>query len=109
MLGIVPPVTDIVCFHCQQAAEKYLQGFLAWHATPSTRVHDLAALLVQCSVLDSRMTSLQPLVIMLTDYAVDARYPGLPHSEPTERDALAARDAADKIRSLMRTALGLSV
>ena len=22
---------DTVCFHCQQAAEKYLKGFLAWH------------------------------------------------------------------------------
>jgi HEPN domain-containing protein len=97
MLGIVPPITDIVCFHCQQTAEKYLKGFLAWHATPLSRVHDLAELFMQCCVLDTRMASLQPLAIMLTDYAVDARYPGPPHSEPTEQDALAARNAAGEI------------
>jgi len=24
------PFTDIVCFHAQQAAEKYLKGYLVW-------------------------------------------------------------------------------
>ncbi len=28
MLGVSPAPTDVVCFHCQQAAEKYLKGFL---------------------------------------------------------------------------------
>jgi HEPN domain-containing protein len=45
MLAADEPPADLVCFHCQQGAEKYLKGFLAWHAVPFPRTHDLAALL----------------------------------------------------------------
>lgn len=107
MATIVPAPTDVVCFHCQQAAEKYLKGFLAWHATPPAKTHDLADLLAQCCIFDPRLVSLQGLAILLTDYAVDARYPVLPHSDPTEPETRAARDAAREIRFAVRTALGL--
>jgi hypothetical protein len=46
---------------------------------------------------------------MLTDYAVDVRYPGLPHSDPTDQETRAARDAAREIRYAVRMALGLPV
>ena len=39
--------SDTVCFHCQQAAEKYLKGFLAWRRVPFTKIHDLLELLKQ--------------------------------------------------------------
>jgi HEPN domain-containing protein len=109
MLNVAPPPTDVVCYHCQQAAEKYLKGFLAWHATAPDKVHDLAALLSQCCTFDARLVSLQPLAILLTDYAVDVRYPGLPHSDPSDQEALAARDAAREIRYAVRSALGLPI
>lgn len=51
MLSVVQPPTDVVCFHCQQAAEKHLKGLLTWHGTPPTRTHDLGDLLWQrCTV-----------------------------------------------------------
>jgi HEPN domain-containing protein len=107
MLGVASPPTDIVCFHCQQAAEKYLKGFLAWHATPPSRTHDLAALLTDCAALDARLASLLPLAVGLTDYAMDVRYPGLPHSDPGVAEARAALDAAREIRLAVRMSLGL--
>ena len=30
-LGASPPLLEDVVFHCQQAAEKALKGFLGWH------------------------------------------------------------------------------
>ena len=39
--------SDTVCFHCQQVAEKYLKGFLAWHQIPFAKIHDLLELLKQ--------------------------------------------------------------
>ena len=107
ILGAVNVPTDIVCFHCQQASEKYLKGFLSWHATPPARTHDLAALLVACTTLDPRLASLRPLAIHLTDYAVDVRYPGLPHSDPTVLEAREALNAAGEIRLAVRMSLGL--
>ena len=109
MLGVSPAPTDVVCFHCQQAAEKYLKGFLTWHTVAVPYTHDLAEILVQCSALDPRLASLQSLAVHLTDYAVDVRYPGLPHSEPSDPEARAALDAAREIRYAVRAALGLPV
>ncbi|MGD9893129.1 MAG: HEPN domain-containing protein [Dehalococcoidia bacterium] len=108
MLSITPPPTDVVCFHYQQVAEKYLKGFLAWHGTPLIKTHDLADLLTQCCVVEPRLVSLQPLAVLLTDYAVDVRYPGLPHSDPTDEETSAVRDAAREIRRAVRTGLSFS-
>ena len=47
---------DTVCFHCQQMAEKYLKGFLAWHAQPSGRTHDLEALIALCSTIRGELS-----------------------------------------------------
>jgi HEPN domain-containing protein len=107
MLSISPPPTDIVCFHCQQVAEKYLKGFLAWHGTPLVKTHDLADSLTQCCVVEPRLVSLQPLDVLLTDYAVDVRYPGLPHSDPSDQETRRARDAAREIPFAVRMSLGL--
>jgi HEPN domain-containing protein len=35
---------DTVCFHCQQAAEKYLKGLLTYLGIQAPRTHDLKAL-----------------------------------------------------------------
>ena len=43
-----PPDHDVVCFHCQQAAEKYLKAILEEGGLPIPKTHDvirLAALL----------------------------------------------------------------
>lgn len=33
-------LTDIICFHCQQCAEKYLKGLLVLHKIPFPKTHD---------------------------------------------------------------------
>ena len=62
-------------FHCQQAAEKALKAFLAWHRTFARR-HNLVALLNLCAEVKSDFTSLQAAAVALTPYAVAFRYPG---------------------------------
>ena len=36
---------DEVAFHCQQAVEKCLKGFLFWHGKPFKKTHDLLSLI----------------------------------------------------------------
>jgi HEPN domain-containing protein len=36
---------DTVCFHCQQAIEKYLKALLTLSGVPALRTHDLEKLL----------------------------------------------------------------
>ena len=35
---------SVICFHCQQAAEKYLKAFLVQRGLKPERTHDLAHL-----------------------------------------------------------------
>jgi len=39
------PLPDLVCFHCQQSAEKYLKSLLIFKKTPFPKTHDLLLLL----------------------------------------------------------------
>ena len=38
------PVPDLVCFHCHQAAEKFLKGYLVGENVPFPKTHDLTSL-----------------------------------------------------------------
>ena len=41
LAGETPPPRDIVCFHCQQAAEKYLKALLQESGLVVPKTHDL--------------------------------------------------------------------
>ncbi|MBI4723338.1 MAG: HEPN domain-containing protein [Candidatus Stahlbacteria bacterium] len=64
---------DIVCFHCQQAVEKYLKGFLIYHKTEFLRTHDIKYLLEKCAIIDKDFAYLE--IKELSSFAVEVRYP----------------------------------
>jgi HEPN domain-containing protein len=83
-----------VLFHCQQAAEKALKGFLAFHQTPFHKTHELGDLFPKTLAIDG---SLQPILDQaktLSDYAWRFRYPEAPY-EPDGAEALAALRKAE--------------
>jgi hypothetical protein len=45
LAGTGPQLNDLICFHCQQAAEKYLKAFLQELGLAIPRTHDLGDLL----------------------------------------------------------------
>jgi HEPN domain-containing protein len=96
-----------VCFHAQQAAEKYLKAVLITHGTPPPRIHDLPPLLELCAEAGVSLAHLEDDCIELTRYGVAPRYPGLP-GDVTEADGKEAVAAARRIRGAVRPLLGLS-
>lgn len=88
-LTAVPPFTADAVFHAQQACEKALKGFLAWHDTPFGKTHDLAALGRLCAEIDQALAPLLTRAARLTDYAWKYRYPGEPE-EPSREEAESA-------------------
>ena len=73
-----------LCFDAQQAVEKSLKALLLFHKIPFRFVHDIAELL---TVLEQNGLSLPEQIraaAELSDYAVEARYPGL--MEPVTED-----------------------
>jgi len=77
-----PPLCGVAAFHCQQAAEKLLKGFLVRGLVDFGKTHDLDRL--GRSVL-ARFPDLVPLVVPLrpwTLWSVAYRYPGEAGAEP---------------------------
>src|SRR5687767_5073808 len=71
-----PPLHDAVCFHCQQAAEKYLKAVLQELGLPIPYTHDLAHLVLLITPHQATMKPLRRKMANLSRYAVDYRYPG---------------------------------
>lgn len=55
LTAISPPLLDEAVFHCQQAAEKALKGFLAWNGRAFRRTHNLEEIGEQCLSVDSTL------------------------------------------------------
>ena len=52
------PVTDAICFHAQQCAEKYLKAYLVYNNKEIRKTHDIAELIKMCSEIDSEFNKL---------------------------------------------------
>jgi HEPN domain-containing protein len=95
-LAAIPPLIGDAVFHCQQAAEKALKAFLAWHDVPFRKTHDLAEIGQQCAVLDRSLESLCRRAEGLTTFAWIFRYPGELEEPPVE-DAVSALALAREV------------
>ena len=95
---------DMICFHCQQSAEKYLKALLQELGRVVPRTHDLEALLDLVRPDHPALGSLLRTLLILNPYAVEYRYPGL---SARKRQAVAALRPAEKVREAVRQRLGL--
>ncbi len=99
------PVWDDICFLCQQCGEKYLKAFLREHSINTPREHDLVVLFnLNPGLFPELGMHLQELAY-LSSLSVATRYPGVGTSQ---QDAEEAIEAAEVVRSIIRTKLGLS-
>lgn len=94
------PPLDIVCFHAQQCAEKYLKAYLVYHDIEFEKTHDLRKLALLCSKVEKEFLEILEMSRRLTDYAVDVRYPML-LEEPTVEEAKEAIEMAEKIKKFV--------
>jgi HEPN domain-containing protein len=98
------PLHDMVCFHCQQSAGKYLKARLEEAGISFPRTHDLESLLTLLLVIDPLWAALASGTRRLTPFGVLIRYPGNDASKAQARQALID---SKTIRSEARLALGL--
>ena len=91
-----PP--GVVCFPCQQAAEKYLKAFALLNNGPLRKIHDLDRLTKDCIALDAGFGDLILESAMLTKYYMPSRYPDDIPEDVSPEKARAAFDAAVRIK-----------
>lgn len=95
---------DLVCFHCQQCAEKYLKALLQEAGVRFPKTHVLTDLLGLTTPMNPKLSVLRPHLQVLEDYAVKFRYPGLYATAAQSRASLSAVRA---VRRVLRKLLGL--
>jgi HEPN domain-containing protein len=105
LLTMQSPPMDTICFHSQQAAEKYLKGFLAFHGEETPKIHDLEELISICKEIDSKFTDFYDIASELSGYAVEVRYPLEEDYEITFEEAQVASKNAKKIKEFVLTRL----
>jgi len=70
-----PTPDEIICFHCQQSAEKYLKAFLFSHDIEPEKTHNIKDLLRICQEYNTDFSTLSSEAFILTRYSVLPRYP----------------------------------
>jgi len=92
---------NAACFHAQQAAEKYLKGFLAHHDYHVRKIHDLELLLENCKKIDTSFADITVASRSLNRFYLETRYPGDFLEGFSKRDAEEAFKAASHIKEFV--------
>ncbi len=87
---------ETLCFHAQQAAEKSIKAVLVQKGIIFPYTHDLAKLITLVKTAGIPWPDELDEVADLSDYAVEARYPGL-SGEVTDEDYQRAVETAEHI------------
>lgn len=98
-------IFSAVCFHAQQAAEKSLKAFLAFHEQEVRKVHQLDVLIEYCKKIDSSFEELRDDAKVLNRFYVTTRYPAdVP--DFTKQDAQGALEAAKRMNTVVLKKIG---
>jgi HEPN domain-containing protein len=88
---------DTACFHAQQAAEKYLKGFLAFAGRPFPMTHNLEELEQRGAAVSPTPALMGIDLTQLTPYAIQLRYDS--SFWPDQATAQEAIDLAEQVRA----------
>jgi len=100
------PNYDAACFHAQQCAEKYLKARLQEAGVAFPPTHNLGALLTLLLPVEPTWSVYQNLLVVLSGYAVQYRYPGV---SANRADSVEALKHCNQIRDAVRRSLGLPI
>ena len=94
-----------ICFHFQQAAEKYLKAFIVAYDLEFEKIHNLIALVKICGKRDASLLSLMEQCEMLNTAYIDTRYPVHWPTDYSKEKAQKMQDAAGKIARTVKEIL----
>lgn len=100
LINMYPKPIEIICYHCQQSAEKYLKGYLIKNGNKIERTHDVVLLNNKCKAIDSSFDIIEDECIELVPYGVQVRYPY--QLDVTEEEMISAIECAEKIEKFIK-------
>ncbi|MDR0448283.1 MAG: HEPN domain-containing protein [Treponema sp.] len=88
---------EIICYHCSQAAEKYLKGYLAYVDVIAPKTHNLTLLLDLCIENHIEFKNIRTECGILNKFTNEIRYPY--RFEITDEDVLYSINAVEIIKN----------
>ncbi|MEW6041950.1 MAG: HEPN domain-containing protein [Elusimicrobiota bacterium] len=92
----------IICFHCQQAVEKYPKGFLLLNTDKYPKVHDLLELITLCQEINPQFINIKESSVILTPYYIESRYIAMTSETYTKQDSEKAMDISLSIITFIK-------
>ena len=87
--------TEIICYLCAQAAEKYLKGYLVYQGHKIENTHNLPYLNMNCATYDPQFEAIKTECGILNKFNNNIRYPdGL---ETNDHDVTLSLKTVEKI------------
>ena len=93
-----------ICVLCHDSVKKYLKAFLIAQGKRPDRIHDLLALLNECSQIDTTLDAISTQCGILNDYYIPLKYPSH-YPEITQDQAEEAFTAAGLVRDAIEKRL----
>jgi HEPN domain-containing protein len=89
---------EIICYHCAQAIEKYLKGYLTYNDILPQKTHNIILLNETCIELDHAFEQIRNECGLLNKFTNEIRYPY--RIEIKEEDVIYAFNAVERIRNI---------
>jgi len=104
----IEPLRDTAIYHCQQAGEKAVKGFLAFHDYEVEKFHDVEKLIRSAISYESQFVTWTGVGRLLTPYATFFRYPGVAE-EPSPQQLEQALSSATRLYEFVLSLLPAEV
>jgi len=95
-----PMQLEIICYHCQQAAEKALKAYLLFSDQEPPKTHNLESLVDLCIELSTEFSEIVDECEYLNPFGVQPRYPF--NFELVDSDAIMSAEKGEKIVEFVR-------
>jgi len=87
-----------ICYHAQQAVEKFLKAYLVFQNIDFPKTHDLDFLLSECKNINNKVFDID--LGSLTDFGVSIRYPD-DFYLPDKEEVIFYRDISLKVKKIV--------
>lgn len=98
---------DQICFHFQQATEKYLKAYIVKFDLKFEKIHDLVKLLAICATHNLTLKVLKEDCRFLTPFYFEIRYADQIFITCTKKQAREAYQRAKRVRDLIKEKIGI--
>lgn len=88
---------EIVCFHCQQAIEKYLKGYLIFKTGELQEGHSLVKLCKKAMIHDNTFGDFLKDLAFVNTYYIETRYPAIDPLIVSKEDTEECFNIAEKL------------